>query len=300
MRVLVTGTAGQVGGEVARTLGGRARVIARDRTTLDLADGAAVERVVREDKPHVIVNAAAYTAVDRAEAEPGAAHAINAVAPGILAAEARRLGALLVHFSTDYVFDGTKEGAYVEDDPPAPLNEYGRTKLAGEAAVREAGGAHLVLRTTWVYGPRGKNFLLTMLKAGAQRPELRVVADQHGAPTSSLQLASLVTRLLAPSGGEVEGEALERLGERGGLYHATASGRTTWHAFAEAIFDGWTRRVPDYPRPRVVAIPTSEYPLPARRPLNSVLSGERLASRLGESLGDWREGLEDVLSAVPR
>jgi dTDP-4-dehydrorhamnose reductase len=291
-----------VGAEVARVLAGRAEVIARDRACLDLADAAAVSRESGELRPALVVNAGAYTAVDRAESEPAAAHAVNAVAPGAMAEACRRLGALLVHFSTDYVFDGRKQGPYVEDDPTAPLNEYGRSKLAGEAAIAAAGGAHLVLRTSWVYGPRGRNFLLTMLRVGAERGELRVVADQRGSPTSSLQLAGLVSRLLTP-GDETRAPSaadLERLGAASGVYHATAAGETTWHGFAEAIFERWTARVPGYPRPRVVAIPSSEYPTPARRPANSVLSNVKIEAALGTRIGDWRSGLEAVLSVLPR
>jgi len=302
IRVLVTGAGGQVGAEVARALEGRAEVAARDRAALDLADPKALANAVRELRPALIVNAGGYTAVDRAESEPTQAHAVNAVAPGVLAEEARRVGALLVHFSTDYVFDGSKRTPYVETDPTGPLGEYGRSKLAGEAAVAAAGGAHLVLRTSWVYGPRGRNFLLTMLRAGAERQELRVVDDQRGAPTSSLQLASLVARLLVPEEGVREpGEAdLERLKAASGTYHATAAGETTWHGFAQAIFDGWCVRLPTYRRPRLIAIPTSEYPTPARRPANSVLSNARLEAAFGTRIGDWAPGLEAVLSALPR
>ena len=302
IRVLVTGAQGQVGAEVARALSGRAQVVARDRASLDLADASAIARAVREDRPDLIVNAAAYTAVDRAESEPEAAHAVNAVAPGILAREAKRLGALLVHFSTDYVYDGLKAAPYVEDDPTAPGNEYGRSKLAGEEAIRAQAGAHLVLRTSWVYGPRGKNFLLTMLRLGAEREELRVVADQRGAPTSSLQLAGLVARLLVPDGAPRAPTRadLDRLAAASGVYHATAAGETTWHGFTVAIFEGWCRRVPGYRRPRVVPISTAEYPTAARRPANSVLSNERLSATFGARIEDWREGLEAVLSALPR
>jgi dTDP-4-dehydrorhamnose reductase len=301
IRVLVTGARGQVGAEVARLLGGRAEVLARDRGSLDLADAAAVARAIREARPAVVVNAAAYTAVDRAESEPSLADAVNGVAPGVMAEECRRLGALLLHFSTDYVFDGTKSSPWVEGDATGPVNVYGRSKLAGESAIAAAGGAHLILRTSWVYGPRGKNFLLTMLRAGAEREELRVVDDQHGAPTSSLDLAGLVSRLLAPGdpARALQPADVERLAASGGLYHATAAGTTTWHGFAEAIFDGWCRRVPGYRRPRVVAIPTSGYPTPAARPMNSVLSNAKLEQAFGTRIGDWRAGLERVLSALP-
>lgn len=289
MRVLVTGAAGQVGAEVARALEGRAQVIAHDRASLDLADPAQVAARVREARPDAIVNAGAYTAVDRAESEREAAHAVNAVAPGVLAEEAARAGAFLLHFSTDYVFDGTKRGAYVEDDPTSPLNEYGRSKLEGERAVCAAGAPYAILRTSWVYGPRGKNFMLTMLRLGAEREELRVVDDQRGAPTSSLQLAALTRELLLERG-------LERLRGAPGIYHATASGDTTWFGFAQAIFER-AHALGRLPRaPRLVPIPAAEYPTPARRPANSVLSCERLAAAFGTRIGHWRDGLAESLS----
>ena len=294
MRVLVTGCRGQVGSEVARALEGVAEVVAHDRATLDLEDAAAVAARVREARPDAIVNAAAYTAVDRAETDEARAHAVNAVAPGVMAEEARKLGALLVHFSTDYVFDGTKPGAYVEDDATAPLGAYGRTKLAGERAIAQAGCDHLVLRTSWVYGPHGSNFMLTMLRLAATREELRIVDDQRGAPTSSLQLARLTRELLAPGEG-VDRESLARLRARTGIYHATAAGETTWFGFAQAIFaaaPAGTRR------PRLVPIPTKDYPTPARRPANSVLSNARLAAAFGARIPPWREGLGEALSCL--
>jgi len=281
-RVLVTGCRGQVGVEVVRALGSDAQVIAHDRASLDLARPADIVARLREARPQVVVNAAAFTAVDRAESEAAAAEAINAVAPGILAEECRRAGALLIHFSTDYVFDGTKHGPYVESDPVNPLNVYGRSKLEGERSIAASGCEHLILRTSWVYGPHGKNFLLTMLRLARERDELRVVDDQHGAPTSSLQLGRLTRDLiLAP-----------KAPRSSGVFHATAGGETTWFGFAQAIFA--RRRA----APRLVAIDSSEYPTPARRPRNSVLSSERLASVLGERLGDWRPGLDEVLAAL--
>ena len=283
MRVLVTGCGGQVGREVARVLAPGCEVVAHDRASLDLADAGRIVERMREARPHVVVNAAAYTAVDRAETDVAAAHAVNAVAPGVLAEECRRAGATLLHFSTDYVFDGTKPGAYVEDDATNPLGVYGRTKLEGERAVAAAGCEHLVLRTSWVYGPHGKNFMFTMLRLGAERAELRIVDDQRGAPTSSLQLARLVRELLADDAKRVRGAS--------GIYHATAAGETTWFGFAQAIFALQPRR------PRLVPIPTSAYPTPARRPANSVMSNDKLAATFGLRLGDWREALAETLAA---
>jgi dTDP-4-dehydrorhamnose reductase len=283
MRVLVTGCGGQVGREVARVLAPACEVVAHDRASLDLADPAQIAQRMREARPDVVVNAAAYTAVDRAESDVEAAHAVNAVAPGVFAEECRRAGALLLHFSTDYVFDGTKQGAYVEGDATNPLGVYGRTKLDGERAIAAAGCDHLVLRTSWVYGPHGKNFMFTMLRLGAERDELRVVDDQHGAPTSSLQLARLTRELL--------GADAARARAAGGIYHATAAGETTWFGFAQAIFAAQPKQ------PRLVPIPTSAYPTPARRPANSVMSNDKLAAAFGLRMGDWREALAETLAA---
>jgi len=299
MRVLLTGAHGQVGAEVARTLAGRAQVVALARAELDLADADRIVAVVREARPEVIVNAAAYTAVDRAEAEEGLAHAINAAAPGILGEEARRLGAYVLHYSTDYVFDGTKEGAYVETDPVNPLSAYGRTKLEGERRLAASGCDHAVLRTEWVYGPRGKNFLFTMLRLAAERTELRIVDDQHGAPTSSLQLARLTLALLEGPQGAICVESIARLRAAPGIYHAAASGKTTWCGFASAIFEARARQVPGFKVPKVVPIPSSAYPTPAKRPSNSMLGCDKLDAHLGARIGDWRAGLEEVLSALP-
>lgn len=291
MRVLVTGSGGQVGSEVVRALQGFATVLAHDRATLDLARPERIAAAVREARPEAIVNCAAYTAVDRAESEREAAHQVNGVAPAVLAAEAREVDAVLIHFSTDYVFDGTKASPYVETDAPNPVNAYGATKLEGERAIAASGCAHAILRTSWVYGPHGKNFMLTMLKLAETRDELRVVDDQRGAPTSSAQLGRLTRELL--EGG------LDRLRAASGLYHATASGATTWCGFANAIFEAVAaRRGESFRRPRVVPIATAEYPTPARRPANSVLSCERLADRLGVRIADWRAGLDEAVSAL--
>ncbi|HXS51994.1 MAG TPA: dTDP-4-dehydrorhamnose reductase [Usitatibacter sp.] len=303
MRVLVTGAAGQVGADVARALEGRAEVVALDRAALDLARPDAIVRCVREAKPRLIVNAAAYTAVDRAESEAQLARAVNARAPAILAEEAERSGALLVHYSTDYVFDGTKAGPYVESDPTAPLNVYGETKLEGERAVAASGCAHVIVRTSWVYAPRGRNFLLTMLRLAETRDELRVVDDQRGAPTASAELARATLALFVPPADATPlGEAdLQRVGASSGLYHASAAGETTWCGFARAIFEQWSARAGGgFRMPRVVPIRTSEYPTPARRPANSVLSSELLARTFGVRLAHWQDGLARVLSALGR
>ena len=300
IRALVTGAGGQVGAQVARILEGRAQSIAVDRSRLDLCDPAAIAARIREMRPQLIVNAAAYTAVDFAESEEARARAVNAVAPGVIAEEAARAGALLVHFSTDYVFDGEKSSPYVEDDPTNPLSVYGRTKLEGERNVAASGCAHVILRTSWVYGPQGGNFLFTMLRLAATREELRVVDDQRGAPTSSLQLARAVLALFteAEPARPISAADIARVSGRKGLYHATAAGETTWFGFAKAIFEGRARSA-NFKTPRLVAIPTREYPTPARRPANSMLSNERLERTFGVRLGDWRAGLAETLSALP-
>ncbi|MGE5466879.1 MAG: dTDP-4-dehydrorhamnose reductase [Ignavibacteria bacterium] len=268
-RILLTARNGQVGWELERTLAPLGEVVAVDRAALDLSNADRVRAVVRDTRPDVIVNAAAYTAVDKAESEPELAMAINGTAPGVFAEEAKRSGALLVHYSTDYVFDGTKQGVYTEADATNPVNTYGRTKLAGEQAIQAVGGRHLILRTTWVYGQRGNNFFRTMLRLANDRPELRVVMDQIGAPTWSRMIAEGTAALLA------RGEPAE------GLFHMTADGETSWHGFAVAILRaaGLTTRV--------TPITTAEYPTPAARPANSRLDCSLLRSACGIALPDW-------------
>jgi dTDP-4-dehydrorhamnose reductase len=282
--ILVTGVNGQVGFELARTLQGLGRVVALDRAALDLADLAQIRSTMRELKPAVIVNPAAYTAVDKAETDVDVAMRLNAEAPGVFAEEAARVGALLVHYSTDYVFDGTKSAPYVEDDATNPQNVYGKSKLAGEQAIAESGCAHLILRTSWVYGVRGKNFLLTMLKLGAERPELRVVADQVGAPTWSNTIAVSTSHILAQ--GLVVND-LDWWRERSGVYHLTAAGETSWHGFAKAILE----IAMGEKAPNMVPIGTSDYPVPAKRPANSRMSHGKLTSTFGLTLPDWQDAL---------
>lgn len=304
MKILLFGADGQLGWQLRRSLCVVGDVTALTRASHthcgDLADAAGIARTVRELRPDAIVNAAAYTAVDRAEADEAAARAVNATAPGILAEEARRCGALLLHYSTDYVFDGAKASPYLESDPVNPINAYGRTKLEGERAIQRSGCDHLVLRTQWVYGPRGSNFLLTMLRLAATRAELRVVDDQHGAPTSSLQLGRLTRVLLEGTGREISPASLDRLRGARGIHHATASGSTTWCGFARAIFEERSLRLgAGFAAPRVVPIPSSELPSPARRPANSLLCCDRLEAALGARLEDWRTGLREVVSVLP-
>ncbi len=282
MRILLTGRNGQLGFELARTLAPLGELRAFDRSTLDLADPDALVGACRAFRPHLIVNAAAYTAVDKAQSEAALAQAINARAPGILAEEAKRAGAVLVHYSTDYVFDGRKRTPYEETDATAPLNVYGRSKLDGERAIAEVACRHLVFRTTWVYGPRGRNFLLTMLALAADREELRIVGDQRGAPTTSLFLAEATVRAIA---------AIPPDGVASGIYNLSAAGETTWAGFAEAIFARaarWQR----LRAPRVVPIATADYPTPARRPAYSVLSHRKFRQAFGFAPTDWEVQLD--------
>ena len=289
MKVLLTGANGQVGWELRRALAPLGDVFAPDRGRLDLADCDALRQYVRAIAPQAIVNAAAYTAVDRAESEPALARAINTIAPGVLAEEAQRLDAVLVHYSTDYVFDGAKPEPYTESDPPNPLNVYGRAKLEGERAIGASGCRHLTLRTSWVYGTRGNNFLLTMLRLARERGQLRIVGDQIGAPTWCREIAQatavLVTANVAAPG-------------TGGLYHLTASGATSWFGFAKAIFESPEMVRLGVTPPALEAIPTRAYPTPARRPANSRLDCRRLEQRAGVRLAQWDESLGRVLAEV--
>jgi dTDP-4-dehydrorhamnose reductase len=275
--ILLTGAAGQVGFELARSLADHGDVIALDRAALNLADADAIVASVRQARPQLIVNAAAYTAVDRAEEERDAAFAVNARAPGILAEEAKRLDAVLIHYSTDYVFDGRRTTPYEEDAPTGPLNVYGASKLEGERAIAQMGARAVVFRTSWVYGARGSNFLLTMLRLAQERDELRIVADQYGTPNWCRTLADATTAAVA--------RGLPWLAERAGLYHLASSGSTTWHGFAQAI-------IGDAPRPRVVGIATSDYPTPARRPAYGVLATRKFEAAFGYTMPDWRDALK--------
>jgi dTDP-4-dehydrorhamnose reductase len=277
LRILLTGATGQVGWELRKTLAPLGEVKFFDRFGLDLADTPPLVATVRALQPEVIVNAAAYTAVDKAEAERDLAFAINARAPRVLAEEAKRIGALLVHYSTDYVFDGEKGSPYVESDPTHPISAYGESKLAGEQAIAKSGCRHLILRTSWVYGPRGRNFYLTMLRLAKERPELEVVDDQVGAPTSSLEIARATATLLA-KGAQ-------------GLYHMTAAGETTWCGFARAILKGAGIATP------VAPIRTEDYPTPAKRPRNSRLDCSKLRKETGIALAGWEEALAEVAAA---
>jgi dTDP-4-dehydrorhamnose reductase len=283
-KILLTGSRGQVGWELARSLSTLGEVVALDSDRLDLTDAEAIRRTVAQIKPRIIVNPAAHTAVDKAESEPELARAINATAPGILAEEAEKLGALLVHYSTDYVFDGSGETPWQEDDAKGPLNFYGATKLAGEQAIQSACQRHLIFRTSWVYGMRGANFLLAMRRLMRERPELKIVADQIGAPTWCRSLADATAQVIAQLNSPLLGADKPAAS---GVYHMTNGGETSWHGFAQAILDL------DAPEsvPRLLPIPSSDYPTPARRPLNSRLNNDKLERVFGVRLPDWREAL---------
>lgn len=287
-KILLTGKNGQVGWELQRTLSTLGEVIAVDRNTLNLANPDAVRRVMGEVKPAVIVNAAAYTAVDKAESEPEIAMSINGIAPGIMAEEAKKLGALVIHYSTDYVFDGAKEGPYVESDVPNPVNVYGKTKLAGEQAVQAAGCSHLIFRTSWVYGARGKNFLRTIQRLAKERDELKIVDDQVGAPTWSRAIAEATAQVLAQWISPVTGVSAASPAELSGVYHLTCSGATSWFGFAQAIL---ARERDSGSRAILTPIPTTAYPLPATRPKNSLLDNGLLKMECGVALPDWRVAL---------
>ncbi len=288
-RILVTGGTGQVGAAVVQALASRAHLWAPARSELDLADAASIRRAVRDFRPRWVVNPGAYTAVDRAESEPELAHAINGAAPAILGQEAARLGARVIHLSTDYVFDGAKPGPYVEGDATGPLNVYGASKLAGEQGLAASGAACIILRTSWVYGAVGKNFLLTILRLARERERLRIVGDQHGAPTWSRDLARLTAHLI---------EQVPETGEVSGVYHAAAAGETTWAAFAEEAISQVRQREPGATLAAVDAITTEEYPTPAVRPRNSRLDCGKLAHVLRWRMPEWRESLAAVLAEL--
>ena len=262
-------------------------VVVVGRAECDLSSEHSIRDLVRRVEPAVIINAGAYTAVDQAEVERELCYAVNAAAPRVLAEEAAQLGALLIHYSTDYVFNGEKPVPYLESDAISPVNVYGASKAAGEAAIAETASRYLVLRTSWVYSAHGKNFLRTMLRLGAERSDLRVVDDQVGAPTSAAAIATATARL-------VEQYAAPEAKLPVGIYHMTAGGSTSWCGFARAIFDTGVLSVP----PRVQAIPSSAYPTPAKRPANSVLSNDKFAHTFGFRLPPWQQQLQDVLTGM--
>ena len=308
-KILLTGKNGQLGDDLQHVLSRLGDVVATDRQQFDLSRPDEIRKKIRELQPTLIVNAAAYTAVDQAEKDEAAARAINSQAPAIMAEEAKKIGAALVHYSTDYVFDGSKNSPYDEDDPPNPISVYGATKLAGEQAIRDSGVDHLIFRTAWVYSTRGKNFLLTILRLATQREELRIVRDQIGAPTWSREIAGATVKTLEQICNRADAKA--GWSERSGTYHMTAGGETNWYEFTRAILQeaaqapdsaAWFRAATNGKElltRRVLPITTAEYPTPARRPAYSVLSNSRLNRTFGMQLPDWRQQLKLAFSLNP-
>jgi dTDP-4-dehydrorhamnose reductase len=306
MRILVTGKDGQIGWELARALQALpdAEIIMAGRDELDLGQPDAIRRVIGEARPSIVINAAAYTHVDRAEDETPTALYINGVAPGIIAEETKRIGALLIHYSTDYVFDGIRHEPYSEADPPSPINQYGWSKLAGERAVAAAGGRHLILRTSWVYGGRGRNFMLTILRMAQESHELRIVDDQIGVPNWSRSIAKTTVRIIERIA------ELPRNDEPSGIFHLSATGETSWCGFARAILDacGTPGEQPEAPGApsendgavQITPIASSEYPTRARRPAYSVLSNRKLAATFGIEIPHWRTHIADALKTIVR
>jgi dTDP-4-dehydrorhamnose reductase len=288
--ILLLGKNGQVGWELRRTLAPLGNLLALDYPEIDLTEPIALRRIVLENRPAAVVNAAAYTAVDKAESDTLPAQLINAKAPGLLAEAAREVGALMVHYSTDYVYDGTRTAPYVESDATNPLSAYGRTKLEGDLGVQASGADHLIFRLCWVYGARGQNFMLTMQRLAREREELRVVSDQSGCPTWSRLIAEATAHAIRQTL-----SASER-SELSGVYHLAASSSATWHEFASRIIE----LMPEAGRKcqRVEAIPTSAYPTPARRPAYSVLNCDKLRETFGLQLPHWEESLRLVLDCI--
>ena len=286
MKILLAGGSGQLAQELQPILLSSGEVIAVDRTRLDLSRPESIRQAMAEIQPDLVVNAGAYTAVDKAESEPELANAVNGIAPGILAEECEKLGASLIHFSTDYVFDGSHGSAYLETDSTNPLGTYGQSKLAGEEAIRKAGNRHIIIRTAWVYGNGGQgNFVKTMLRLGKEREEIRVVADQIGSPTWTLDLSAATSQIIPLLGQE-----------KFGTYHYTNSGVCSWYDFAIAIFEEAAQLGLPLKVQRVIPITTAEYPTPAKRPAFSVLSTVKISALLGTHPPHWRQGLRKMLA----
>jgi dTDP-4-dehydrorhamnose reductase len=297
--ILLTGATGQVGGELLRVLPELGEVIAPPRSTMDLADPQSIRETIRAVQPRWIVNPGAYTAVDKAESEPDLAYAINAHAVQTIGEEAHAIGAGVIHFSTDYVFSGTGTTPWVETDDPAPVCIYGATKLAGERALAATGAGHMIFRTSWVYGAEGKNFLRTILQLAREREHLRIVGDQHGAPTWSRDLAEMTLQVIGRCEKDAAGKPLvDVLSQVSGIYHASGRGETTWHAFAAEAVRLQREKEPDTPFARIEAITTAEYPTPAKRPANSLLSCKKLHQQFGWRMMDWHESLCEVMEEL--
>jgi len=288
MKILLTGINGQLGSQLQPLLIKVGEVMGVGRNNLDLADPNAISKLIDQVKPELIINAAAYTAVDKSEKEPELAHAVNSIAPGIMAKEAKKLGATLIHISTDYVFDGSQSTPYIETDPTNPLGIYGQSKLAGEEAIRETEANHIIIRTAWVYGAYGKgNFVKTMLRVGKDREELRVVYDQVGCPTWTGDLAEAIAQIIPNLNSETYG-----------TYHYTNSGAISWYDFAIAIFEEGRQLGFPLQVKQVVPITTAEYPTPAKRPAFSVLNSGKISKVLGTYCPYWRYSLKQMLKQL--
>jgi len=285
-RVLLLGAGGQLGMQLARKLAGETELTALTRAELDFTDEDAIRAAIRKAEPEIVVNAAAYTAVDKAESEPELCARVNAIAPGVIAVELARRDAWLIHYSTDYVFDGSGERPWVETDATGPLSVYGQTKLDGELAIEAAGCKHVILRTSWVYAAEGRNFLHTMLRLGRERELLKIVDDQIGAPTSAEAITEATRTVLGRLGSA---------GDASGVYHLTCAGETSWCGFARAIFAAF---VSQQKAPEVVPIPTEAYPTPARRPRNSRLCCDKFARQFGFEMPSWGAALDVVAAGM--
>jgi dTDP-4-dehydrorhamnose reductase len=305
-KILLIGKLGQIGFDLEKQLALRENLVAVGRSELNLCDAAQIRDSIERLKPDIVINAAGYTSVDSAEREPARANAVNAVAPSVLAKQLKTTGGFLVHYSTDYVFDGRNTTPYLESDLPNPLNAYGRSMLEGEEAIRQTGVDHLILRTGWVYANRGRNFLLTILRLATQREESRIVNDQFGAPTSSSAVAAATVAALEKVFPLNSGSRSNI--ELAGTYHVTARGQTTWYEFARAIIDAAKK---SNPRPEwlesatqgqplkvrtILPISTADYPTPARRPAYSVLSNDQLKAKLGIELPHWKAQLDEIFT----
>lgn len=287
MKILLLGSNGQIGTDLLRTLQSLGQVVPFDRSQLDLTNVPLLQETIRNIKPQVIVNAAAYTAVDKAETEKALCFAINAAAPKVIAEEAYRNNSLLVHYSTDYVFNGQNTKPYLETDPVGPINVYGRSKLEGEQAITRSNCDHLILRTSWVYAARGKNFLLTMLQLGKEKSDLRIVGDQIGMPNWSYALA------------DATASAIKNFSpEKKGIYHLSGKGQISWFDFASEIFTEYKSKNPDFRIPHLHRITTAEYPTPAKRPHYSVLDPHKLQKALSITLPDWKAQLQKCMKEI--
>lgn len=291
-RILLTGVSGQVGHELLKMLSPLTEVIAVTRQEMDLTNQASILQVLEKYQPTIIVNPAAYTAVDKAESEQEQAYLINRDAPKTMAEWAAAHNALLVHYSTDYVFDGTKEGSYVEEDTPNPQSVYGKSKLLGEQAIEQSGAKYLIFRTSWVFGVHGNNFIKTIIRLAKERESLNVVADQHGAPTSARLIAQVTTQVLTQY---LQNEQFKAYG----IYHLTSNGQTTWHKYAQFIVQQvQQKQILNLTVAKLCAIPSREYPTPAKRPLNSRLSCQKLQQQFAIQLADWQDEVSNVLQQL--